>query len=170
MRRFRLGTIPLLVAALACGGSSGGNGPSAPDDPPPPPGPRPIIGTFTGTHSFTFGGIDIGTCTGSVTIDQEASGAFTGTLTVDNAELCADFGDTGTISGSVTGSQVQFDLDGFGIDELLATVGCQPLGAEAPFVGQLDGDRLIVMLSQQFDCPDQGVVGTATWSIDATRG
>jgi len=105
-----------------------------------------------------------------VTIDQEASGAFTGTLTVDNAELCADFGDTGTISGSVTGSQVQFDLDGFGIDELLATVGCQPLGAEAPFVGQLDGDRLIVMLSQQFDCPDQGVVGTATWSIDATRG
>jgi len=164
MRRFRLGTIPLVVAALACGG--GGDGDGAPSGP-----AGPVTGTFTGTHDFTFAGFFVGTCTGRVVIDQVTGSVFSGTLTVDNVDQCMAFGDTGTITGTIAGSQIVFDLDGFGIQDLLSGVGCRPQGAEAAFVGRIEGNRLTVTQSQAFDCPDQGgIAGTATWSIDATRG
>lgn len=152
----------LAVLGLACGGD-GGNGGSAPT------GPTPVTGTFEGTHTFTFGGLEIGTCTGRVSIDEQAGSAFSGTLTVDSADLCMDFGDSGPITGTIDGSSIRIDLGAFGIEELLEGVGCVPIGNEALFVGRLEGDRLTVTLSRDFNCPDQGVSGTATWSIDATR-
>lgn len=156
-----IAALAVLAAAVACGSDGGGGG--------GPTGPVTVTGTFVGNHTFTFGGLDIGTCTGSVTVDQQTGDSFSGTLTVDNAGLCMDFGDSGPITGTIDGSQIRIDLDGFGIEELLADVGCVPAGGESLFIGRLDGDRLTATLSRDFNCPDQGVGGAATWSIEATR-
>lgn len=128
-----------------------------------------IAGTYEGDHSFTFGGIAIGTCTGRVVIDGVTGGSFSGTLTVDAQGQCQAFGDTGTITGTTDGSEIRIDLDGFGLEELLAEIGCQPTGGETLFLGRIEGATLRVTLTREFACPDQGVTGQATWSIEATR-
>lgn len=157
-----IAVLAVLAVALACGGGDGGGGPT---------GPVTVTGTYEGTHSFSLGPVPFDQpCEGRVTIGQQSGASFTGTLTVDNTGICADFGDSGAITGTVEGNQVRFDLDGFGIEELLAGIGCVPTQPESLFIGRLEGDRLTVTLSRDFTCPDQGIPSvTVTWSIDATR-
>lgn len=159
-----------LAATVVLAAACGGGGPS---------GPGPDVRDFDVSHSFLLTDEDGGQltiqCTGSARLTVTASGAVTGSVTLDPCEA-AQIVSTIQVpleSGSVQNGAVTFRI--LGQDQILGSVEdqfmCETVAGGDAFTGTLSETALDAAIEVTFQCDGEQLQGqlTVTWRIQGQR-
>lgn len=156
-----------LVATLAgCGGESGDEpmGPTIPD----------IVGSYSGTWTLTVENRETGdsasvTCPGSITVDSQSEGTFSGSYRIEAQGDC-DTSDSGTVSGSVRsdgGVDLTLGSGSGSTADFEDITGCTLTSGDNRLTGNASGGSMAVDAQFFADCPDQsGGTFSSRWVFE----
>lgn len=157
---FRTAWTAAALAVAACGGSGPTGVPLVVE----------VVGDYAVVHEFISLNTTLATCVGDLVVASQSGGAFSGTLTI-GAE-CAGGAGSGPVTGTVAGTSVSFTVQGLGVEELFALIGCE-LVSSTGFGGTATATGIQATNTQTYRCtdPDTGQVGNlpVVWRVTAER-
>lgn len=156
-------TLCLALLALGCGGEDS-MGPSIPS----------IEGSYSGDWTLTVENQDNGQsatvgCPGSITVDSQSEGSFSGSYRIDAAGDC-DTSDSGTIDGNVRsdgGVDVSLGSASGSSADFEDITGCVVTGGDSRLTGNAAGGSMTVDAAFFADCPDgSGGTFSSRWVFE----
>lgn len=133
-----------------------------------------ISGSYSGTWTLTAENQDTGesssaSCPGSITIDSQSDGSFTGSYRIDAGGDC-DTSDSGTASGNVRsdgGIDLSLGSASGSSSDFEDVTGCTVTGGDSKFTGSVSSGSMTIDAEFFADCPD-GSGGTipTRWVFD----
>lgn len=148
-------SLMLAVSGLlvGCGGGESGEGITGPTIP-------NIVGSYSGDWSLTVEDQETGdsataSCPGSVNVDSQSQGSFSGSYRIDAAGDC-DTSDSGTVAGEVRsdgGVNLSLGSASGSSSDFEEITGCTVTSGDSQLTGSVNGSMSI---DAQFyaDCPD----------------
>lgn len=146
-------TVGLSLLLLGCGGGEEGGGMTAPEIP-------NIEGSYAGDWTLTVEDRETGesataTCPGSINVDSQSSGSFSGSYLMEAAGDC-DTSDSGTVDGEVRsdgGVNLTLGSGSGSSADFEDITGCTVTSGDSQLTGSVNGSMNI---DAQFfaDCPD----------------
>lgn len=160
-------TLLLAAALVALTAGCGGDGPTGPTIP-------DIVGSYGGDWSLTVENRDTGesatvTCPGSITVDSQSEGSFSGSYRID-AEGDCDTSDSGTVDGDVRsdgGINLTLGSASGSTADFEDITGCTVTEGDSELTGSVSGGSMTIDAEFFADCPD-GSGGTfpSRWVVE----